>query len=275
MCVVVLQGYSAGFPVLLPVGVSALRAQQLVGHLLGGNYLDAAGSKALSAELLTYNPDLQLLGYAAGSFTWTRHGAVEGRGWQWGRGCLICMICFTAGGLGCGDSKGSPLYKDGKAGHVLTCAEGACCTTLEQVRTCAASNNQLLHPHLQGPVLVSACSQGCRCKLSVPLCAQSPGRTCCHAGVWTVAALPAMQGAGGAGRAAGLVVPLWLLVAAWWAWLGWQGRRHLRGFTGTRRQACKVRLQQSVRWCAGCTVLRHCHSVHCCHLALVAWPLLQ
>jgi hypothetical protein len=76
----VLQGYPRGFPLLLPVGVSAQRAQQLVGHLLDGNYLDDAGSKALSAELLTYNPDLQLLGYVAGSFTWTKHGAVEGRG---------------------------------------------------------------------------------------------------------------------------------------------------------------------------------------------------
>jgi hypothetical protein len=77
---VMLQGYAPGFPLLLPVGVSALRAQQLVGHLLDGNYLDGTGSKGLSAELLTYNPDLQLLGYASGSFTWTRHGAVEGRG---------------------------------------------------------------------------------------------------------------------------------------------------------------------------------------------------
>jgi hypothetical protein len=77
-CARVLQGYSPGFPVLLPVGVSALRAQQLVGHLLDGNYLDAAGSKGLRAELLVYNPDLQLLGYAAASFTWTRHGQVEG-----------------------------------------------------------------------------------------------------------------------------------------------------------------------------------------------------
>jgi fumarate reductase subunit D len=74
-------------------------------------------------------------------------------------------------------------------------------------------------------------------------CVLTAKHTCCCVGAWTIAALPAMQaGSGSTGRAAGLVVPLWLLVAAWWAWLGWQGRRHLRSFLGTRLQACKVRL---------------------------------
>lgn len=77
-CICTLQGYAAGFPVLLPTGVSALRASQLVTHLLDGNYLDSQRSKAMTAELLTYNPDLQLLGYMRGSFAWASHGQVEG-----------------------------------------------------------------------------------------------------------------------------------------------------------------------------------------------------
>jgi hypothetical protein len=73
-----LQGYAAGFPIVIPTTVSRLRSRQLLDHLLDGNYLDAAGTKALTAELLTYNSDLQLLGYVRFAFRWTAHGQVEG-----------------------------------------------------------------------------------------------------------------------------------------------------------------------------------------------------
>lgn len=79
------QGYDPGFPVLLPVDISASRAQQLVTHLLDGNYLDGQRSKGMTAELLTYNPDLQLLGYVRGDFYWTEYGQVIGAlSMQWG-----------------------------------------------------------------------------------------------------------------------------------------------------------------------------------------------
>jgi hypothetical protein len=72
------QGHDPGFPVLLPVDISAGRAQQLVTHLLDGNYLDGQRSKGMTAELLTYNPALQLLGYVRGDFSWTEYGQVIG-----------------------------------------------------------------------------------------------------------------------------------------------------------------------------------------------------
>jgi hypothetical protein len=78
-----LQGYAAGFPIVLPTSVSQNRSQVLLTHLLDGNYLDALGSKTLNAELLLYNPDLLVLGYMKGTFVWTAHGQVEGQYQTW------------------------------------------------------------------------------------------------------------------------------------------------------------------------------------------------
>ena len=77
-----MQGYAAGFPVVLPTSVSKSRLNLLLTHLMDGNYLDALGSKTLTAELLLYNGDLRVLGYIKGTFDWKAHGQVEGEAKQ-------------------------------------------------------------------------------------------------------------------------------------------------------------------------------------------------
>jgi hypothetical protein len=76
------QGYPNGFPVLLPVKLSQHRSAAALQYLLDGNYLDKSKSKALTAELLTYNADLRVLGYSKLTFTWQQNGAVKGANGQ-------------------------------------------------------------------------------------------------------------------------------------------------------------------------------------------------
>jgi hypothetical protein len=74
---IVSQGYAAGFPVLLPTQLSQATSAAALQYLLDGNYLDKQ-SKQLAAELLTYNADLRVLGYAQMTFAWQRDGSISG-----------------------------------------------------------------------------------------------------------------------------------------------------------------------------------------------------
>jgi len=47
-------------------------------YLLDGNYLDTS-TRQLTAEMLTYNADLQVLGYTRATFDWQRDGAIKGQ----------------------------------------------------------------------------------------------------------------------------------------------------------------------------------------------------
>lgn len=73
---------------LLPVKLSQPRSAAALQYLLDGNYLDKSKSKALTAELLTYNADLRVLGYSKLTFTWQQNGAVRGENEQ--------QLCFSA-----------------------------------------------------------------------------------------------------------------------------------------------------------------------------------
>lgn len=94
------QGYPAGFPVLLPAAVSNDRVRQLVDFLMDGNYLDAAGSRQLTAELLSFNPNLRVLGYLQLQFAWQAHGAITGVWTSCRRGALP-RVLFVRAALSC------------------------------------------------------------------------------------------------------------------------------------------------------------------------------
>jgi hypothetical protein len=74
---IAVQGYAAGFPVLLPTQLSRATSAAALQYLLDGNYLDKQ-SKQLTAELLTYNADLRVIGYAHMTFAWQRDGSISG-----------------------------------------------------------------------------------------------------------------------------------------------------------------------------------------------------
>lgn len=78
MCDFFLQGYPSGFPVLLPNRLSQQRSTAVMQYLLDGNYLDKS-TRQLTAEMLTYNADLQVLGYTRATFDWQRDGAIKGK----------------------------------------------------------------------------------------------------------------------------------------------------------------------------------------------------
>ena len=46
-------------------------------YLMDGNYLDQK-SKRLTAELLTYNADLKVIGYTDMTFDWQTDGSITG-----------------------------------------------------------------------------------------------------------------------------------------------------------------------------------------------------
>jgi hypothetical protein len=72
-----MQGYPSGFPVLLPNRLSQQRAATVMQYLLDGNYLDRS-TRQLTAEAMTYNADLGVLGYTRATFTWQADGAING-----------------------------------------------------------------------------------------------------------------------------------------------------------------------------------------------------
>lgn len=77
-CCLLLQGYPAGFPVLMVNRLSSIRSARLLQYLIDGNYLDKR-TKQLVAELLTYNPDLHVLAYSKMTFDWLSDGSIAGQ----------------------------------------------------------------------------------------------------------------------------------------------------------------------------------------------------
>lgn len=47
-------------------------------YLLDANYLDATNTRQLSAEMMTYNAELQVVGYTRATFDWKADGAIQG-----------------------------------------------------------------------------------------------------------------------------------------------------------------------------------------------------
>jgi hypothetical protein len=72
-----MQGYPSGFPVLLPNRLSQQRSIAVVQTLLDGNYLDRS-TRQLTAEVVTYNAGLRVLGYTRATFDWQPDGAIKG-----------------------------------------------------------------------------------------------------------------------------------------------------------------------------------------------------
>ncbi len=62
---------------LLVNRLSQHRSADVLQFLMDGNYLDMR-TKSLTAELLTYNSDLHVMGYVKVTFNWKVDGSVEG-----------------------------------------------------------------------------------------------------------------------------------------------------------------------------------------------------
>lgn len=97
------QGYPAGFPVLLPNRLSQQRSATVMQYLLDGNYLDRSTRRS-TAELLTFNAELHVLGYTSASFEWQPDGAIKGVAVLKGNLHVhivelpsICCCCVSAG----------------------------------------------------------------------------------------------------------------------------------------------------------------------------------
>ncbi len=72
------QGYPSGFPMLLPNRLSQQRSTAVMQYLLDGNYLDKH-TRRLTAEAMTYNSELKVLGYTRATFDWQEDGAIKGK----------------------------------------------------------------------------------------------------------------------------------------------------------------------------------------------------
>lgn len=96
-CLLGLQGYPSGFPVLLSNRLSKQSSTALLQYLLDGNYLDK-DTRQLTAEVVTYNAGLHVLGYTRATFDWQADGAIKGRcvclllrqhAWEWDRAAAL------------------------------------------------------------------------------------------------------------------------------------------------------------------------------------------
>jgi hypothetical protein len=76
--------------VLLPNRLSRARSAALMQYLLDGNFLDRS-SRRLTAELLTYNADLRVLGYTSATFDWQSDGSITG----------VCHVAECKASTGC------------------------------------------------------------------------------------------------------------------------------------------------------------------------------
>jgi hypothetical protein len=88
-----MQGYSSGFPVLLPNRLSQQRSSAVLQTLLDGNYLDRS-TRQLTAEVVTYNADLRVLGYTRATFDWQPDGAIKGKQFRTA-GCNVNKMSVT------------------------------------------------------------------------------------------------------------------------------------------------------------------------------------
>eukprot|EP00798_Chlamydomonas_sp_ICE-L_P030221 gene30221-35209_t len=71
-----MKGYKTGFPVLFENRMREEQAANVMQYLMDGNYLDYK-TKGLTAEILSYNRDLHVLGYARGNFKWMLDGSIK------------------------------------------------------------------------------------------------------------------------------------------------------------------------------------------------------
>eukprot|EP00798_Chlamydomonas_sp_ICE-L_P004363 gene4363-14486_t len=71
-----MKGYENGFPVLFENRMQEEQAANVMQYLMDGNYLDYK-TKGLTAEILSYNRDLHVLGYARGNFKWMLDGSIQ------------------------------------------------------------------------------------------------------------------------------------------------------------------------------------------------------
>eukprot|EP00798_Chlamydomonas_sp_ICE-L_P026813 gene26815-4407_t len=71
-----MKGYENGFPVLFENRMREEQAANVMQYLMDGNYLDYK-TKGLTAEILSYNRDLHVLGYARGNFKWMLDGSIK------------------------------------------------------------------------------------------------------------------------------------------------------------------------------------------------------
>eukprot|EP00798_Chlamydomonas_sp_ICE-L_P008501 gene8501-4860_t len=68
--------YENGFPVLFENRMIKEQAANVMQYLMDGNYLDDQ-TKGMTAEILSYNRDLHVLGYARGNFKWMLDGSIK------------------------------------------------------------------------------------------------------------------------------------------------------------------------------------------------------
>eukprot|EP00798_Chlamydomonas_sp_ICE-L_P007688 gene7688-851_t len=71
-----MKGYENGFPVLFENRMIEEQAANVMQYLMDGNYLDGK-TKGLTAEILSYNQELHVLGYARGNFKWMLDGSIK------------------------------------------------------------------------------------------------------------------------------------------------------------------------------------------------------
>eukprot|EP00798_Chlamydomonas_sp_ICE-L_P026832 gene26832-4428_t len=71
-----MKGYENGFPVLFENRMREEQAANVMQYLMDGNYLDYK-TKGLTAEILSYNRGLHVLGYARGNFKWMLDGSIK------------------------------------------------------------------------------------------------------------------------------------------------------------------------------------------------------
>eukprot|EP00798_Chlamydomonas_sp_ICE-L_P019373 gene19373-26022_t len=71
-----MKGYGNGFPVLFENRMIEEQAANVMQYLMDGNYLDDK-TKGLTAEILSYNRELHVLGYARGNFKWMLDESIQ------------------------------------------------------------------------------------------------------------------------------------------------------------------------------------------------------
>jgi hypothetical protein len=85
---VCVQGYPSGFPVLMPNRLSQQRSTAVLQYLMDSNYLDK-NTRQLTAEAMTYNAELAVLGYTRATFNWHADGTIKGTSTAAARFCCI------------------------------------------------------------------------------------------------------------------------------------------------------------------------------------------
>lgn len=72
------EGYADGYPILIDPRVSAKRIKQILLYLRDGQYLSAKLTKSVSLQLVTFNPNLKVMGYWRLDLNWAEQGTISG-----------------------------------------------------------------------------------------------------------------------------------------------------------------------------------------------------